>query len=65
MRSAPMKEAYHDNRPSLVPDVRDMLALHRERAMSPEELATRLHQQDEYAIRAALEARMLEGEMAA
>ncbi len=55
MRSAPMKEAYHDNRPSLVPDVRDMLALHRERAMSPEELATRLHQQDEYAVQAALE----------
>jgi len=45
--------------------VRRLLAFYRDRAVSPEELATRLHQQDEYAIRAALEARMLKGEMAA
>ena len=55
MRSAPVKQAYHDNQPSLVPDARDLLALRRERDMSLEELATRLHQEDEYAVQAALE----------
>ena len=49
------REAYHDNQPSLLPDARDLLALHRARAMSPEELAARLHQEDEYAVQAALE----------
>ena len=64
MRSAPT-EAYHDNQPSLVPDVRDLLALYRERAMSAEELAARLHQQDEYAVLAALEALELDDGIAA
>jgi len=36
--------------------VRDLLAFYRERAMGPEELAARLHQQDKYAVQAALEA---------
>ena len=64
MRSAPT-EAYHDNQPSLVPDVRDLLALYRERALSAEELASRLHQQDEHAIQAALEALEVEREVLA
>ncbi len=64
MRSAPT-EAYHDNQPSLVPDVRDLLAFYRDRAMSPSELAARLQQQDEYAVLAALEALALDGEIAA
>ncbi len=64
MRSA-LREAYHDNQPSLVPEVRDLLAFYRERAMSPSELATRLHQQDEYAVLAALEALEVEGEVLA
>ena len=65
MRSAPIEQAYHDNQPSLLPDVRDMLALHRERGVSTEELAARLHQQDEHAIRAALEALELDDGIAA
>lgn len=40
----------------LLPDVRDLLALYRERDMSSEELAARLHQQDDYAVQAVLEA---------
>ncbi len=64
MRSAPT-EAYHDNQPSLVPEVRDLLALHRDRAMSPSELAARLHQEDEYAVLAALEALEVESEVLA
>jgi len=61
----PQNSFYMRAATDLLPDVRDMLALHRGRAMSPEELAARLHQQDEYAIRAALEALMLEDEVAA
>jgi len=33
MRSAPVKQAYHDNQPSLLLDMRDLLALYRERAL--------------------------------
>ncbi|MBA3389052.1 MAG: hypothetical protein M3397_08555 [Actinomycetota bacterium] len=45
--------------------MRRLLAFYRDRAVSPEELAARLHQQDEYAVQAALEALELDGEVAA
>ncbi len=61
---APQESFYTREGADLLPDVRDLLALHRERAMSPSELAARLHQQ-EYAVLAALEALALDGEIAA
>lgn len=62
---APQESFYTREGADLLPDVRDLLALHRERAMSPSELAARLQQQDEYAVLAALEALALDGEIAA
>ncbi len=65
MKFAPLSESIPED---LLPDVRRLLAFYRDRAVSPEELAARLHQQDEYAVQAVqavLEALMLEGEMAA
>ncbi len=62
MEFAPLDRSIPED---LLPDVRDLLAFYQERAMSPEELAARLHQQDEYAVQAVLEALALEGGIAA
>jgi hypothetical protein len=60
MKFAPLSESIPED---LLPDVRRLLAFYRDRAMSAEELAARLHQQDECAVQAALEALRIEGKV--
>jgi len=62
---APQESFYTTAAEDLLPDVRDMLALHRERAMSPEELAARLHRPEISEVEAALEALELDDGVAA
>lgn len=63
--TAPQDPFYMREGADLLPDVRDLLALYTERGMGTEELAARLHQRDEYATQAALEALIIEDEVLA
>ena len=61
---APQSQVYTtDESSQLLPNARDLLSIHRERVMGAGELAVRLHQRDEYAAQAVIEALTVDGEV--
>jgi len=61
---APQSQVYTTDESShLLPTARDLLSIHRKRVMGAGELAVRLHQRDEYAAQAVIEALTFDGEV--